>query len=188
MEIQQLERSVTKAKIKHQMAKESARSERIKLREAEDSVETSEEAQRIIQSVAQTIQQQAHKRIAGVVSKCLEAVFEEPYDFRIYFEQKRGKTEARLVFHRDGMEIDPLTASGGGVVDVASFALRLSCLMLSRPPVRKLIVMDEPFRFLSKDYRPRVRAMLESLAKDMGVQFIFVTHMPDLCVGKVVEL
>lgn len=186
--IEQLEKAVTKAKIKHQLAKEASKNSRIKLLEAEDNLEYVEEAQKIIQSVAQTIQQKAHERIASVVSKCLETVFEEAYDFRIYFEQKRGKTEARLVFHREGMEVDPMDASGGGVVDVASMALRLSCLMLSKPPLRKLMVLDEPFRFLSAEYRPRVRDMLESLSKEMGIQFVIVTHSNDFRMRKVVEL
>jgi len=147
-----------------------------------------EEAQGIAQRVAQGVQQQAHDKIAGVVSKCLEAVFEEPYDFKIYFEQKRGKTEARLVFERDGLEVDPMTASGGGVVDVAAFALQLSCLILSKPPLRKLMILDEPFKFVSAGYLENVRMLLEGLAKEFDMQFIMVTHLETLKTGKIVGL
>jgi ABC-type molybdenum transport system ATPase subunit/photorepair protein PhrA len=76
----------------------------------------------------------------------------------------------------------------GGVVDVASFVLRLSCLMLSKPPLRRLIVLDEPFKFVSVEYRDNVRAMLEKLAKDFKIQFIMVTHIEELITGKVVRL
>lgn len=156
--------------------------------ETEDAVTDAEEAQRVAQIVAQAVQEQAHARIASVVSKCLEAVFDEPYEFKILFEQKRGRTEARLVFVRDDLEVDPLTASGGGVVDVAAFALRLACLLLSKPALRKVVILDEPFRFVSAEYRQRVRTMVESLAKDMEVQFIMVTHMNELKMGTTVEL
>lgn len=162
--------------------------EQNELAAAEDASTDSEEAQKTLQLVAQTVQQQAHDRIAGVVTRCLAAVFEDPYEFKVLFEQKRGKTEARLVFVRDGKELDPMTASGGGVVDVAAFALRLSCLMLSRPPVRKVLVMDEPMKFVSERYRERVRQMLEGLSHDLGVQMIFVTHMDALRTGHVVEI
>lgn len=154
----------------------------------EDEYTDAQEAQRIVQLVSQTVQQQAHDRIASVVSRCLETVFEEPYEFRIVFEQKRGRTEASLVFVRDGHPVDPMTACGGGVVDVAAFALRLSCVMLSRPAVRRVLVMDEPFRFVSVDYRGRVRRLLETLSEEFGMQFILVTHMPELKTGKVIEL
>ena len=168
---------------------------RRKYREESESLEITQnrienilEAQDLAQQVAQQIQRQAHDQIATVVSKCLEAIFDEPYEFRIHFERKRGRTEARLVFEREGQEIDPMTASGGGVVDVAAFALRLSCLMLARPALSKTLILDEPFKFVSEDLRDRIRMLLEKLSKEMNVQFIIVTHMEELKVGKVIEL
>jgi DNA repair exonuclease SbcCD ATPase subunit len=147
-----------------------------------------EEARGILQAVAQSVQQTVHDKVAGVVSTCLSAVFDEPYEFHINFVQKRGRTEAELVFVRDGVEVDPMTASGGGVVDVVSFALRLACLMLTRPAPRKLIVLDEPFKFVSAEYRDRIREMLLGLAGQMGVQFIMVTHVRELECGKVIRM
>lgn len=155
---------------------------------AEDKLAATEAAQAILQDVAQAVQQEAHQQIAGVVSRCLAQVFDNPYEFDIIFDRKRGRTEARLVFRRGGLEVDPLTASGGGVVDVAAFALRLACLVLSRPQVRPLVVLDEPFKFVSAQYRDRVRSMLEQLADDMGVQFLMVTHIPELVCGHVVQV
>lgn len=110
------------------------------------------------------------------------------YQFRIEFGRKRGRTEARLLFVRDGEEIDPISASGGGVVDVTAFALRLACLILTRPAVRRLIVLDEPFKHLSAEYRVRVRSMLEGLAEQMDTQIILVTHSTEFHIGKVVEV
>jgi len=162
--------------------------EKTHLEKARQNVLDVEQAQRIVQTVAQMVQQQAHEQIASVVSRCLESVFDEPYEFKIAFEQKRGKTEAKLSFVRNGTEVDPMTASGGGVVDVAAFALRLACLMMYRPPKRRLLVMDEPFRFLSRDLRPRMKELLLTLANEMQIQFIMVTHDELLTVGKVVEL
>lgn len=144
-------------------------------------------AREIIQNTAAEVQRAAHASIAAIVSRCLEAIFDEPYKFKIHFEMKRGRTEARLAFLRDESEIDPLTASGGGVVDVAAFALRLACLALSKPALRRVIVMDEPFRFLSAGYRPNIRELLEGLSEDLGVQIIMVTHIEDLEIGKIVE-
>lgn len=146
------------------------------------------EAQQVCQVVAHTVQQRAHTRIASVVSRCLEAVFDEPYEFKIEFEQQRGRTWARLHFVRDELTVDPMSASGGGVVDVAAFALRLSCVLLSRPAVRRVLVMDEPFKFVSEGYRDRVRHMLLKLSDELRVQFILVTHIEELKCGTVIEL
>jgi hypothetical protein len=140
------------------------------------------------QGVATGIQQQAHQRIAGLVGRCLRVVFDDPYEFTITFEQKRGRTDAVLKFTRAGAAVDPMAAAGGGVVDVAGFALRLAALMLALPPHRRLLVLDEPFKFVSAEYRPRVRAMLEALSHELGIQIIFVTHITELRTGTVCEV
>lgn len=155
---------------------------------ATDDEQEAGEVQKILQEVAATVQAKAHARIARLVARCLGAVFTEPYEFEIEFEQKRGRTEARLVFKRGVNEVDPLNASGGGVVDVCSFALRLAALVASRPARRKVLIMDEPFKHLSREYRPAVRGLLEGLAMELGMQFIIVTHDPALQIGKVVEI
>lgn len=173
----------------YELARATFKQEREELIAAEEAAVDAEEAQRVLQLVAQTVQQKAHDRIAGVVTRCLETVFpEDPYEFKVIFEQKRGRTEARLIFMRRGKEIDPISASGGGAVDIAAFALRVSCIMLSKPPVRRLLVMDEPFRFVSPEYRDRVRLMIEGLAEELKMQFVYVTHMTELETGTVIYL
>lgn len=151
-------------------------------------VEHAQSAQNTLQHIAQGVQQQAHARISEVVTKCLTAVFDDPYQFRIDFDRKRGKTEARLVFTRDGMDVDPLTASGGGMIDVAAFALRVACLALHRPKLSPVLVLDEPFKFVSENYRMNVRTMLEEISSELKIQIVMVTHIRELEVGEVVEI
>ena len=173
----------------HALATRQVKVEKEALQEAKAKVEDATRAQQLVQTVAEEVQNQAHRQIASVVTRCLQNVFgDEAYQFRVRFVQKRGKTEAELVFARDGKEIDPMDAAGGGVIDVCAFALRLACLVLARPKRRRLLVLDEPFRFVSREFIPAVRQLLESLAKEMELQIIAVTHNQGLCCGKVVEL
>jgi DNA repair exonuclease SbcCD ATPase subunit len=137
-------------------------------------------AQQVAQQVAEGIQRRAHERIAKLVTQSLSAVFEDPYELHILFEQRRGKTEARLVFRRRGHDVDPLTEAGGGVLDVAAFALRAACLLITRPPQRRLLVLDEPFRFVAPHLYPRVAALLQRLVTDLGLQLLISTHDPEL--------
>lgn len=155
---------------------------------ASDEAQEAEDARAILQTAAQLVQQRAHARIAGTVGRCLSAVFDEPYKFDITFEQRRGKTEALLTFERGGYTVDPMSQAGGGVVDVCSFALRLAGLLASRPAKRRLLVLDEPMRCLSKEYRPAAKQLIETLAAELGVQFIIITHDQTFHIGKVVEL
>jgi hypothetical protein len=148
------------------------------------------EAQRVILAVSQAVQQKAHGRVAGIVGQCLRAVFDDPYQFDIVFERKRGRTEARLVFKRRGHEVDPTEEGGGGVVDVAAFALRVACLVLTRPAIRPCLILDEPFKHLNgAEYQERAAAILHALAEEMNIQIILAADDDWLKnTGKVIEL
>ncbi len=133
-----------------------------------------EAAQVIIQQVSRETQEQLKFHIESIVSMALEAVFDEPYKFKVLFEIKRNQTEAVCKFERDGELIDPMTATGGGAVDVASFALRVTLWSLGK--TRSTIILDEPFRFVSQDLQPRAGALIKELSDKLGIQFIVVTH------------
>ena len=79
-----------------------------------------------------------------------------------------------------------MTAAGGGVVDVAAFALRLSCYLIMSPRPEPVIILDEPFRFVSKEYQGQVAELLEELSAKLGLQFVIVTHEEELEVGNVI--
>ena len=171
-------------------AKKRCAEERHRLTEAEDRLVYIEEAQQIAQEVAEYVQQQAHSQIAGVVSRCLETVFyDDDYGFEIHFVKKRNRTEAILTLTKDGHKItDPLDNDSGAVCEMAGFALRLSCLVLAKPKLRRLLVLDEPFKSMSSQYWENTRLLLEGLSKDFGIQIIFVTHNRSLVTGKVIYL
>ena len=179
---------------RYRSADESTKREQASLLAAVSEHSNSEDAQKIIQAVALKVQQDAHLGMSSVVSRCLETVFDDPYEFELRFEQKRGKTEAHIVLVRKELVCaDPLHEVGGGVVDVAAFALRLASLVLERPAKRKVLVLDEPFGNLrGAHHRKKMRALVQSLAEEFGVQIIVnIDHeqFPEfLTGGKVIEL
>ena len=175
----------------HKTAKKNYRDEGISHGCSKIYLSSLEEARVIAQTVAQTVQQQAHNKISNVVTKCLQTVFngKDRYSFKINFERKRGRTEADLILIKNGHEIsDPLTGDSGGVVDIAAFALRISCLILSKPTLRRVVLLDEPFKYIDIDNRENAKILLETLSKDLGIQFIMVTHDDEFKIGKVIKL
>lgn len=112
-----------------------------------------EEAQAIIQLVAQQTQDQLKYHISELVTLALAAVpfGDTPYEFEAVFEQRRNQTECDLWFVRDGNRIHPLSASGGGAVDVAAFALRVSLWSLKTPRTRPILILDEPAQHIKGD-------------------------------------
>ena len=140
-----------------------------------------EKAQAFLQKVAQDTQEQLKIHVEDIVQLALDAIFPDKYIFEIQFNTAYGKTTAELVFisKQSGHIVDPMIASGGGVVDVCSFALRLACWTLSRG-IDKVIILDEPFRFLSKNLQERAGMLLKELSGKLGIQIILTTHLDAL--------
>jgi DNA repair exonuclease SbcCD ATPase subunit len=146
------------------------------LRDANRDLRRHEQAREIIREVGIKTQQQLSFHISDITSLALEAVFNEPYELKVEFVQRRNKTECDLYFERNGERIDPLTASGGGAVDMAAFALRIASWSMLRPHTRNVIILDEPLRFLSVDLQERASIMIKEISEKLGIQFILVTH------------
>lgn len=134
-----------------------------------------EEAQLIIQTVSQETQNQISDYISDLVTSALEAVFDNNYKLKLVFVQRRGQTEADLKFVRDGHEIDPMDASGGGVVNVGSFALRPALWSLTKSS-RNVLLVDEPIHFLhNKEAQGRFAELLSSMSEELELQIIMIT-------------
>jgi DNA repair exonuclease SbcCD ATPase subunit len=144
--------------------------------ELKRSLRRHEQAREIIREVGLATQQQLQFHISDITSLALEAVFNDPYELKVEFVQRRNKTECDLLFSRDGNDIEPKSASGGGAVDVAAFALRIASWSMQTPRSRNVIILDEPMRFLSVDLQERASLMIKEISKKIGVQFIIVTH------------
>ena len=146
------------------------------LESARVSMHRHEEAREIIRKIGMETQNSLSFHINDIVSLALDSVFDNPYQFAVDFVNRRSKTECDLYFVRDGNRIDPLTASGVGAVDVASFALRIASWSMARPRTDNVIILDEPFRFLSENYQERASNMLREVSQKLGIQLIIVTH------------
>jgi DNA repair exonuclease SbcCD ATPase subunit len=175
-------------KLELHTAQQRVKSDRLDAENAARGLVVREESHHLISESALVVQQTVHKQVSVLVTRCLAAVFDDPYAFEIKFERKRNSTEAKIVFKRGDSEIHPMSASGGGAIDVATFALRLACLLLRNPNPRRLLILDEPFRFLSVQYRARVKQLIEALSEEFDCQFIMVTHIDELRIGKVIDL
>ena len=115
-----------------------------KIKQLETRYNDIEIAQAFVQNVAKETQEKLKFHIEDIVQMALDACYFDEYEFTIDFELKRGRTEAKLYFLKDGKEVDPEDATGGGVVDVTAFALRIAAWSLSKTD--NIIIFDEPFR------------------------------------------
>ena len=153
------------------------------IRQLKKDINFSEQAQAIIQKVAQETQKRLEWHISEVVTLALASTFDNPYIFKTEFVQRRGKTECDLFFEKDGFRIDPIAEAGGGTVDVAAFALRVAMWSLAKSRWRNTLIFDEPFKNINDKTRKtyeRVAEMVKILSRKLKLQFIIITMIPEL--------
>lgn len=180
MTVQQLRNKLEQQKGQKQQVELSLVAVQAEIVQKTESLHKHEQAKEIIRKVGLDTQSQLQVSISDITSLALEAVFPDPYELKVEFVQRRNKTECDLYFVRDGNRVDPLSASGVGAVDVASFALRIASWSMSIPHSNNMIIMDEPFRFLSENYQEQASIMLKEISNKLGIQFLIVTHNPTL--------
>lgn len=136
-----------------------------------------EQAALILQAGAKATQDQLTYYVGDLVSVAIETVFPDD-DWRLLLEfvQRRGTTEADLWLEdSNGNRIRPRDAEGGGLVNVAAFALRIALWSLAKPS-RPVFLLDEPFHFLhSRDAHGRVANLLKDLSSRLKLQIIMIT-------------
>ena len=166
-----LNEELTERKILRSRLKEEKNSLK-KYRKEKNSIE---KIRGVLQESAALTQKKIEFHISNIVTTAMESLWDNPYEFKLEFVAKRGKTEADLYFIRGGNKIHPLDGAGGGTVDIASMALRIAAWSLNKN-TRPVILLDEPFRNLSANLSPKAGAMIKMLSEKLGLQFIIVSH------------
>ena len=131
----------------------------------------------IIQGVAAATQDQLRVRLEDINQTALDVVSPGSYTFKVEFTPRRGRTEVDMWLDKDGTRMDPLDSNGGGVVDVISLALRICCLTLSTNA--RVLLLDEPFKFIRGRARQRLGDMLKAISRRLGIQVVMVADVSD---------
>lgn len=128
-----------------------------------------------VQHIAETLQSDATAFFTSCVQSALDIVFPGAYVFKMEFASRRNQAELDMWLDRNGEKVSALDSAGGGVVDVISFALRTCCLLLSKKA--KLLILDEPFKFIRGEARDRLGDLLNLLSVESHVQVIMVADV-----------
>lgn len=135
----------------------------------------------LLRETADSQRDAVRKNVEAVVSAALRAVFGDNLALVLDVGIKRGvvSMEPMLVYRSPARRV-PLSEVGGGVADVVAFAFRVAVLCLRRPRLRPVLIADEPFKHVSAAYLPNIAAMLRELVDRTGLQFIIVSHEPEI--------
>jgi|SRR5208282_1841232 len=156
-------------------------SERIKILESEKVLLV--KAVGLIDRCIQVISANGIGKIESIVSDGLRRVFDDP-TLTLVVEKKslaRGNAYSLLVSKDGGEPYDPMKSYGGGVVNVASFLLRI--ILIKRFRLTKVLVLDEQFNNVSALYLPGVSALLRTMADNYGYTILAISHQKQLALA-----
>ena len=158
--------------------------------EAKSSNALYSECSKLLLNTALSIQENTTEKIAKIVTSLYQNVFQTQDEFIIKVDSKRKTPVAEFYIKtkKDGKDVllDPLESDGGGKIDVISIGLRLAALLLYTPSLHRVLILDEPMRFISSDntsefpFRYRAVSFLKKVASEYNIQIIAVTHDAEL--------
>jgi DNA repair exonuclease SbcCD ATPase subunit len=159
------------------VAAEGSRTKK-ELTELEERAIALEQVMGVLNSYADSRQEELARRIETLVTHGLKTIFDDDLSFHVSPSQK-GKLAAldfvvRSRANGQLVETSVMDARGGGVAAVAGFLLRLIILLLTN--ARPTLVLDESFAQLSAEYEPRLAEFLRELVDRTSAQVILVTH------------
>jgi len=164
-----------KAKGKRDLLIKQIEETKTSIRVNHEELDTLEKAQAFIQDAAKKTQENLKFHVEDVVNLALEALFPNQYKFELKFDIKYGKTAAFLVFTKNGYEVNILKSGGGGVVDIASLALRVAIWSISKTD--NVLILDEPVRNIQPASLQIVAwNIIKELSKRLNLQFIIVSN------------
>ena len=176
--IQDYSRAVIALQAGRSILRERLAREQDAFEEARKDIEDLGKAQALFQQAALETQATLRVRLTAIGKTALGSVFpDKNLSFTAEFETKRGKTECALLVGEEGEYTEPMEGHGGGVVDVLSFALRVAFWSMDRS--RPVLVLDEPFKFLSRDLVPAAANIIHRIARELKLQIIMVSHIPE---------
>jgi hypothetical protein len=158
---------------KEELKDASVRKDKAKKRDLD-----SHEALEFLSAVGTKSQEDLKNFIEHTVSLALRAVFEKDYKFKLEFEVKYKQPTAEFfIINPAGKEISPKDEEGGGgVSDVVAFALRAIVWSLHNPRPRAFMVLDEPFKNIDANRRPKAAELLKQFVEMFDIQLLLVTH------------
>ena len=132
----------------------------------------------VLQKMSTQQRESAKAKLEKLGTYALQYALSTDYEMKIYIEEIRKKPNAvvKIYNKKTGNETDPIDGNGGGVIDIVSMALRLITMQMYEPFTDGPLLLDEPFKMVSKEYVPMLSEFMKKVADDFNRQIILVTH------------
>ena len=180
--IEQMYIALTHAEAELAVALKTYSSNRIAIAKEKKWIELEQMCKSVIIKVGQETQEEIKSYIEDSVTFALQTVYGSEYHFIVQFGyDKRDQSEVTFFLSRKGKLYEPRKDTiSGGATDVCAFSLRMVLYTLEEPDPSPVLILDEPFKNVSKGYIPFVSEMVTELAKMLELQLIISTHTDEI--------
>jgi DNA repair exonuclease SbcCD ATPase subunit len=145
-------------------------------------IELEQMAKAAVIKVGEETQREIKQYIEDSVTFALQTVYGSQYHFVTDFRyDKRDQAEVKFFLSRNGKLYEPRKDTiSGGATDICAFSLRMVLYTLEDPDPAPILILDEPFKNVSKGYMPFVSEMVKELANMLNLQLIISTHTDEI--------
>lgn len=175
-QINKINKVITELNWERALAREKRRDTNKKLKKVNKQIESLEKCRVLILTFAEKTQEKIVKQIEQIITLALQSVFGEGIKAFIKLEQKRDQQEATFYIQKEEMLLEiRQDVTAVGEIDVYAFGAKMAFWSLDKkaPPI---ILLDEPFKNLSRDYLPAAGELLKKISEEFKVQFIVISH------------
>lgn len=131
---------------------------------------------RIFSSIITSMREVVIQELRTVITPIVKHIFvTEDFSFDVKY-QKVGNHHRYTPVIMDGDRVRiPKYDSGGGLIPILDFALRVAFLEFGSQKFEKVLFLDEPFGWLG-NLSYRTTDIITKLSRKLGIQFIINTH------------
>jgi DNA repair exonuclease SbcCD ATPase subunit len=176
-----LKRSFETLQVKYAMLRDRKAIASKELEESDTSRIFHLECVNFLTSFAEWSRERVKVKLETLVNSALSFVFP---DKQMFFKLIGKKTKTGLQYdiyiETDGTITSVFDAKGGGVLDIASLALRIAYLKLYEGSLGQVLILDEPFKNLDIERISNAVAWLSHICKELGIMIITATHITEL--------
>lgn len=138
---------------------------------------TQDAAQAFLRLLAEHQQEVIRKKIEMLVTFGLKTVFDEDVQFRVTLDTRKNQIYMGFALEdTEGWQVPLMDAEGGGLVALTALLLRIVLLLMTRPRLTPLLILDEPLTQLSECYREPAAQLIKRLVEKGLLRVLAVTH------------
>ena len=180
--IEEMHKALTQAEAELSIALKARSSNKIAIAKEKKWIEFEQMAKAVVIKVGEDTQKEIKQYMEDAVTFALQTVYGVEYHFVVHFEyDKRDQAEVKFFLSKNGKLYEPRKDTiSGGATDICAFALRMVLYTLEDPDPAPILILDEPFKNVSKGYIPFVSEMVKELANMLNLQLIISTHTDEI--------